>query len=499
MALGFALLWGCGDGSDGGFTRVPARGFFQPEAVDFGERAIGETAQADVMLTNSSVETLLFDRVEFEGTGGSAFAARTSDGNTLRGTQLARNASIPISILFGPSEEVAYSAEMVVFAKELAIELEVRGYGRLIPPATPGLTPTAIAFGAGIEVGRDVSQALRITNVGERPGRLSGIRATPPFSVTGAEVPTPEMMPGDAIDVMVHFQPITPGPASASIRFEMDSGATADLPVNGTAIPRSNLACFSSSLDFGPVLRGESDSRGVTCTGDGPYTVFAIEVVSGAPNFSVLDISPAPGSTSMMWTFEVEFTAMGIAGSRSGRIEVVGATGARTPIDVTGEVLAPPPSVSDLRVAMSWSAAGTDFDLHLVRAGELPYDPDHDCHFAAKTIDWGTLGDATDDPFLDRDDTSGPGAEEVNLVSARDQFYDAYVMYFDDGAITDPVDIAVEYNLGGTSAQTVTHAMSICGNMWHVGTFDFRTSPATFTPGGTETDQWSTRTEGCRP
>ena len=53
------------------------------------------------------------------------------------------------------------------------------------------------------------------------------------------------------------------------------------------------------------------------------------------------------------------------------------------------------------------------------------------------------------------------------------------------------------FNLEGGAAQSVSHSMSICGNTWHVGTFDFRVSPATFTPDTTETDQWASRTDGC--
>ncbi len=501
LALAMALLAACSD-EGGGFTRVPARGFFQPEALDFGERAIGLASPAEVVLTNSSAETLLFDRVMFEGADGSAFAARTQDGSTLRGAQLAPSARLTIEVLFGPSEERAYAAKMVVFSKELGIELAVTGTGRLIPPATPGFSPTAIAFGSSIEIGRKVVKPLRLTNVGDVTGHLTAIAVAAPFSVTAAggapATPSIDLIPGDGIDLEVSFQPAAVGPASAAIRFDMDGGGSATLPANGSAIRAAALACDTSAIDFGPLVRGDSARRTVTCSADGPFTFAAIDVPLGGSAFTPENVSPAIGSSATDWTFEAVFRASGIAGMRSGRFEIVGGTGARVPITASGEVTGPLPGDTDLRIALSWIAIDTDFDLHLVRAGQLPFDSDNDCHYAAKTLDWGTPSDASDDPFLDRDDIHGPGTEELNLAVAHDGFYDAYVMYFDDASYAGAADLTVAYNLEGGATQMVTHAMSTCGNTWHVGRFDFGVSPATFTPDGGETAQWSTRTDECR-
>jgi hypothetical protein len=70
-------------------------------------------------------------------------------------------------------------------------------------------------------------------------------------------------------------------------------------------------------------------------------------------------------------------------------------------------------------------------------------------------------------------------------------------MYFDNDAFSGPADIQIQYYLEGGGAQTLTHPMSICGNTWHVGTFDFRVTPAVFTPDGSESDQWASRTDQC--
>lgn len=494
----FGLLLAC-DGGSGGFTVVPARGFFDPEAVDFGEATIGEVAEATVVLTNSSAGEILVSDVTFDGDG-SAFAARAG-GETLRGARLSRGASLEITLLFGPSEERLYQSKMTVVSEELAIELDLQGRGILIPPAAPSLSPTVINFGNAVEIGREVTKPLRVTNGGQTPGRLVRIDSRAPFSVTtpggGAATPSAMLAPGEGIDLEARFQPTREGEARDTLVFEMEGGATADLTVSGSGIQPANLTCDESSIDFGSAVRGTTLRQTVSCTADGPYTVSAVAVALGTPHFSVENVAPAPGAPSQAWTFDALFVASGIAGARTGRIEIRAAHGPITAIEVTGTTEAPLPADTDLRVAVSWTAPGTDFDLHVVRAGQLPFSGD-DCHFATKTLDWGTPSDEVDDPFLDRDDVSGPGTEELNLVQARDGFYDAYVMYFDDGAFVGPADVTVEYNLEGGAPATLTRAMATCGNTWHVGTFDFRVSPATFVPDGTESDAWATRTEECR-
>lgn len=496
--LALAVLSAC-DGGGGGFTIVPARGFFEPEAVDFGEAAIGGVAEAQVTLTNSSAGEILFTEVTFDRDG-SAFAARAG-GETLRGTRLRRGASVDITLLFGPSQERLYQSKMTVLSEELAIELELEGRGILIPPATPELVPSVMSFGNTIEIGRTVTKPLIVTNVGEMPGRLTRAESRAPFSVVaaggGPAAPSMMLEPGASLDLEVTFTPEREGEARETLVFEMEGGATADLVVSGGGIQPANLTCDASVIDFGSAVRGNTLRQTVSCTADGPYTISDVAVAMGAPHFGVENVIPAPGSTSDTWSFDALFHASGIAGDRTGRVEIRAAHGPITSIDVTGTTEAPPAAETDLRIAVTWSAPGTDFDLHVVRMGEQPFSAD-DCHFAAKTLDWGTLDEEIDDPFLDRDDIRGPGTEELNLVEARDGFYDAYVMYFDDAAFVGPADVIVEHSLEGGAATTVTRAMGTCGNMWHVGTFDFRTSPATFTPAGTESSTWASRTEGCR-
>jgi hypothetical protein len=73
-------------------------------------------------------------------------------------------------------------------------------------------------------------------------------------------------------------------------------------------------------------------------------------------------------------------------------------------------------------VEMFWDNAGTDVDLHLLRAPDVaPFDAVGDCHYAnctprAPPLDWGAAGVPGDDPLLLRDALRGYGPEVVGIV-----------------------------------------------------------------------------------
>lgn len=78
-------------------------------------------------------------------------------------------------------------------------------------------------------------------------------------------------------------------------------------------------------------------------------------------------------------------------------------------------------------------ASGSDVDLHFLNVSKgcwtrLPWD----CHWRNKTPDWGTTGNAGDDPSLDIDDVNGAGPENINLDNPESATYRIGVNYYDD-------------------------------------------------------------------
>ncbi|MBU1068994.1 hypothetical protein KJ975_05420 [Myxococcota bacterium] len=88
--------------------------------------------------------------------------------------------------------------------------------------------------------------------------------------------------------------------------------------------------------------------------------------------------------------------------------------------------------------------AGTDVDLHLIRAGGTWDDTSggSDCSFRAPHPDWGSPTETDDNPSLDRDDSDGGGPETITVLSPAITFgpgmeyydspYQVGVYFFDD-------------------------------------------------------------------
>lgn len=110
-------------------------------------------------------------------------------------------------------------------------------------------------------------------------------------------------------------------------------------------------------------------------------------------------------------------------------------------------VRAVPPSNGGTKIflQLTWStpadADPTDFDssdldIHWMR-NPGPWGSNmNDCHYAAVSPDWGVIGDTSDNPSLDLDDSAGEGPENIsheNLEASKT--YSAGVHYYDDKAL----------------------------------------------------------------
>lgn len=88
-----------------------------------------------------------------------------------------------------------------------------------------------------------------------------------------------------------------------------------------------------------------------------------------------------------------------------------------------------PERVNGLEVEITWTEAGDDLDLHLVRNGGDLWSDD-DCFWAncqAPGLEWGSVETADDDPILASDDVYCTGPELITLYAPAEETYTAYV------------------------------------------------------------------------
>jgi hypothetical protein len=492
---------------DGGSGIVTIPTSFDPKMLDFGTVSVGTTANQMSTLRNVGSSNVTIMDVQFNPSF-DVYSARLADGETLRGAPIPSSGQIQVIVYFAPTKDEDDSTSMNVVLDHGTVSLPIHAIGHNPGPPMPVADPSTIAF-ADTEIGRDVSQIVRLTNQGEVDGVLREIRpksasAQDPFSVTavggGSAVPSPTIQAHGAssIQLEVHFQPTSMGSFQQDLELIFDGGQSATITVSGRGVPAGQLQCTESTIAFGSVARGTTAQQPVHCTvSGGQYTLDHIALAPGSAMVFSVPNAPASLTGTNTLDFQVDLQARGFAQTYTGTLEVVGANGSVVQISLTGDVVPPPPGMQDLTVTLTWNTNATDFDLHIVRSGSMPFVLPDDCYWGDKNPDWGavdnpsTVPDA-DDPFLDRDNTTGYGPENFNLAVAAEQQYDVYVHWYNYTVAATAVTAMIQFQLRGGAVQTYSQMFSTCGSMWHVGTFHMGASPS-FQPDSTVTNQWKSR------
>lgn len=473
---------------------------FSPSNLDFGPRSLGVTHELTTTLVVR--ESLTVTQVRFDASA-DVFAAKTRTG-VLRGTTLQPNVGLEVVVQFKPLAERAYDTAMVVvFADGRSVTLPLVATGRI---ATTGggleVTPSTLVF-PPTEVGRDVALPITVRNADLEPqsvrtivARVGGmLSSTSVYTVTRAGLSSlslPVMlMPGAEVTLDVHYRPSTPGESVDDLQFfaqGFDALPADTLRVQGSAVDAGGLDCAPLRLEFGTLVRGDSRELTTTCTvSGGMFTVrdVALDPVSSA-RFALVE-APAAGSSfarGEVFRVRTRFGADGVASDHRGSVVLTSGLGQARIIALEGAVRRPPAEELALAISVGWDAS-VDLDLHLVRAGAMPFDPLNDCFYQRKTQDWGQRSWGGDDPVLDQD-ASGFGPEEVSIQAPADRGYDVFVHFYTGGDRPTTARISVR-SLGAEQA-TLMRDFVRCGELWHVGRVDMAGTTPVFTPVSTVVD-----------
>ncbi|MBI4820586.1 MAG: hypothetical protein HY791_30255 [Deltaproteobacteria bacterium] len=180
--------------------------------------------------------------------------------------------------------------------------------------------------------------------------------------------------------------------------------------------PTSDPTPSSFQLVLGQVTTVTLSGNLLGATGDGIYTVIG----AGGRRID----GPVPVNAGG-WSVTVPL----FCGAQQVALTFCNEAGVhRLVFDVSTECSEP-----DLRLTISWDELGDDWELHLIQEGGRINDPATDCTWTTCLgggLDWGVLGDATDDPVKDVDDVDGYGPENITLTRPAPGTYTVMVEHW---------------------------------------------------------------------
>lgn len=373
------------------------------------------------------------------------------------------------------------------------------GQADLAPTPRIDVQPPSLAFGQ-VEVGQTKPLQLRIDNVGNAPLELtedlSIVPAGAPYTLQNAPPSGHTIPPASGETVTVVFAPVSEGVVpSADLIIRSNDAAVPEVRVSlsgeGTDAPVPSIFVDPNPLGFGAVPRGVRAARSVMVRNDGsaPLVLGNVRLTNHAGNRFTLPSPPAPGTSlnpTQSTSFVIEYYDNGVVQTYNGMLEIAsndpGSPTVNVPISAATDP--PPPAMTDISITLTWQPSGADIDLHLVQPGGRFFKNPEDVCYCNPNPDWGVVGQADDNPFLDRDDLVGPGPENINLTRAPySGEYDVVAHHFAANGHSGPVDVTIEVRLRGAVVSTRTQAMSP-GERWISGRINWNpgTGTGTFAP-----------------
>lgn len=269
-----------------------------PPEVNFGQIALGTTAQKRILLENVGYSELNITSVNGDVDGTNVFTA------VLEGSgDVAPSGAATILVTFSPLAAGAIGSHVLIVsndADERELMIEVNGIGVDLPPCAYTLTPASINFGI-VQVLRPNTQGFRIENIGSAECLVNDIELSPTsqpgFGLAAGNETGLFIQPGDSKTVIVDFTPQRAGLHMGSIPFYIsnpnDSNPVVELRGTGS---ESALLISPNEIDFGLIgVNCSTRNRTITLYNTGANTtrIQRIEIPAGVSTEFQLDNLPA--------------------------------------------------------------------------------------------------------------------------------------------------------------------------------------------------------------
>jgi hypothetical protein len=259
-------------------------------SLNFGDVTDGSSVTQQVRLSSGGRGPVTINSVSIRGAGfsfsGPAFPVT-----------LSHHESVTLEVKFAPTKAGTATGELVIDSNASSdstatVSLSGTGEASTAPTTTPTLTVSTSSLGFGtVTDGSSDTLPVTLTSTGTAAVTINSVtNSGTGFSFSGATFPL-TLSPKQSVILEVKFAPTTPGADTGALVIDSNSssGPTATVSLSGTGAATTTtptLAVSASSLSFGSVTDGSSDTLPVTLTSTGTAAVTISSVTSSGTGFS---------------------------------------------------------------------------------------------------------------------------------------------------------------------------------------------------------------------
>jgi hypothetical protein len=295
-----------------------------PASLSFGNVQVGQSAAKTATLTNPGGTSVTVTKVTAVGAGFSVSAL------TLPMT-LAPGQSSGFTVTFAPQSGGSVSGSIAFASNAPAVSLPLSGSG--LAAGALGASPSSVSFG-NVQVGNNQALTVTLTNGGSASVTINQAGASGTgFTLSGISVPL-TLAAGQSTSFTAAFSPTSAGAVSGSITIASTaSNPSLSIPLSGTAVTAGALAANPTSISFGSVQVGstQSHSQSLSNTGGTPIQISSATITGTGFATNGLSV-PTMLNAGQSLTFNVTFTPSS-AGAASGSL-VLTANGSVTNLNI---------------------------------------------------------------------------------------------------------------------------------------------------------------------
>jgi hypothetical protein len=283
-------------------------------SLSFGSVQVGSSQTLSETLTNSGGSSVTISQATATG----AYAV---SGVGLPAT-LAAGQSTSFSVKFTPPTGGSASGNLSITSNASNPTMTVPLSGTGVTPGSLTATASSLSFGS-VQVGGSQTLSETLTNSGGSSVTISQATATGAYAVSGVGLPA-TLAAGQSASFSVKFTPTTGGSASGNLSITSNaSNPTMTVPLSGTGVTPGSLTATASSLTFGTVQVGNSQTLSETLTNSGGSSVTVTQANVTGTGFGVTGLTlPLTLTPAQSFTFGAVFTPTS-GGNASGNIAVV--------------------------------------------------------------------------------------------------------------------------------------------------------------------------------